>query len=140
MAPIRLPTLVPTTRSMGIFSCSSARITPTWAKPRAAPPPSTRAILGFGGGRGVAGAGDGTGGGTELQAGNAARLQSSAIRAGRIPSPFQGRTYPARGSLAGHALAWSEADGHARPTTPRGLLMRREASADARSHIAPETP
>jgi hypothetical protein len=44
---------------MGIFSCSSARITPTWANPRAAPPPSTSAIFGFGGST--------TGGGTETQ-------------------------------------------------------------------------
>ncbi len=32
--PMRLPTEVPTTTSMGIFSRSSARITPTSAKPR----------------------------------------------------------------------------------------------------------
>ncbi|GGX86238.1 hypothetical protein GCM10011290_12590 [Vogesella alkaliphila] len=33
--------------------CSSTRITPTWAKPLAAPPPSASAIFGFGAGFGT---------------------------------------------------------------------------------------
>src|SRR5450830_1808408 len=46
-APTRLPALVPTTIS-GTMPCdSSALITPTCAKPRAAPPPSASAMRGF---------------------------------------------------------------------------------------------
>src|ERR1700687_3758720 len=44
-APTRLPALVPTTISGTIPCDSSALITPIWAKPRAAPPPSASAIL-----------------------------------------------------------------------------------------------
>ena len=39
---------VPTTRSTGMRSCSRTRMTPMWAKPRAAPPPRTSAMRGSG--------------------------------------------------------------------------------------------
>src|SRR6266568_3599552 len=80
---MRLPTLVPTTRSTGIRSCSSTRMTPTWAKPRAAPPDRTRATFGSGigaegGGATGGGAATGTVTGTVTQ--DEARRASAATR------------------------------------------------------------
>src|SRR5258706_9877217 len=57
--PTTEPALVPTTMVGEMPCASSALITPTWAKPRAAPPPKARAI--FAGGRATTG--KGTGGG-----------------------------------------------------------------------------
>ncbi len=45
-APTKAPTLVPTTKSTGTFSRSRNLSTPMWARPRAPPPPSTRATRG----------------------------------------------------------------------------------------------
>jgi len=56
-AATRLPADVPTTRSGAKPFSSSAWITPMWAKPRAAPPPSARPMRGRRGGGGGAGGG-----------------------------------------------------------------------------------
>src|SRR6266540_2807841 len=88
---MRLPTLVPTTRSTGIRSCSSTRITPMWAKPRAAPPPRTSAT--FGSGPGVAAAGGACGGGAVGSGGvavrQAARRRTARAKARRIEAPWR---------------------------------------------------
>src|SRR6266542_1196301 len=88
---MRLPTLVPTTRSTGIRSCSSTRMTPMWAKPRAAPPPRTSAT--FGSGPGVAAAGGACGGGAVGSGGvavrQAARRRTARAKARRIEAPWR---------------------------------------------------
>src|SRR6266511_3442671 len=88
---MRLPTLVPTTRSTGIRSCSSTRNTPMWAKPRAAPPPRTSAT--FGSGPGVAAAGGACGGGAVGSGGvavrQAARRRTARAKARRIEAPWR---------------------------------------------------
>ena len=44
--PIRPPMLVPAATSIGMRCSSSQRITPTWAMPRALPPPNATPTVG----------------------------------------------------------------------------------------------
>ena len=83
-AATRLPADVPTTRSGAMPFSSSAWITPMWAKPRAAPPPSARPMRGRRGGGGGGGGGDGaaapTGGGRGAPAAAAGRARAAGQR------------------------------------------------------------
>src|SRR5690606_37015263 len=76
-APTTLPALVPATTSGLMPLASSILITPMWAKPLAAPPPSAKPIFGGGTtGSGSAGCGGGSGRVPPVQA--ASRTASSA--------------------------------------------------------------
>ena len=89
--PTTLPALVPVTRSGVRPAASNTLITPTWAKPLAAPPPSAKPILGFSTGLGVTAAGGEDK--VEQAASSAAMLASNQGRSVclliMIPSGFQ---------------------------------------------------
>src|SRR6266540_1371922 len=91
---MRLPTLVPTTRSTGIRSCSSTRMTPMCAKPRAAPPPRTSATFGSGmfttGGGGAGGAAGGAAGGGAIATGGGEVVRHAATSAREARSARSG--------------------------------------------------
>ena len=83
-AATKLPALVPTTKSGRMPASSSTWITPMWAKPRAAPPPSAKPMRG---GLGSFGGAAGAGLGVDAVTGGAWGGLWQALRPAKVSQP-----------------------------------------------------